>query len=246
MLISHELPTCMLGYLDVVKNDFEFVLAHRILQDLEYARFYTNYRKTPIYLDNSAYELGESIERGVYYNMICMLKPAVYVAPDRPGDWYVSKQMLEEWLEKVAIPHRNTKVMGAVQGATIDELFESYAFVAGTCDVVGVPFRLPHNYPRNCFLDSLVRSGRFKEMPHHLLGVDLPQNLNAPCIRENKYIVSIDTSSPICAAYEGVAYTADGIKVKPKTRVEDIGGMKNHLELAFQNIVKFKELVKGV
>lgn len=246
MLISHELPTCMLGYLDVVKNDFEFVLAHRFLQDPEYKRFYMRHRKTPIYLDNSAYELGESIKASDYYHIILTLKPVVYVAPDKPGDWYVSKQMLEEWVEKSTHLHRSIKMMGVVQGATIDELFESYAFISSVCDVVGVPFRLPHNYPRNCFLDSLVRSRRFKKVPHHLLGIDLPQHLQAPCIKENKYIVSIDTSSPICAAFEGMAYTEKGIKAKPKTRVEDIEDMSSCIELALQNIEQFRKFTKGV
>ena len=67
--ISHEIPISIIDEHQDFISDYMFVLLHKILEDKEYANLALEFSDHGeiIYLDNSCFELGESLDNELLY-----------------------------------------------------------------------------------------------------------------------------------------------------------------------------------
>ena len=148
--ISHEIPRCLIDEHQDFISDYQFVLLHKILEDKDYAEMVCEFAGCGefTYLDNSCFELGESLDNDILYDWYERLEPNYVVLPDVLGD---KKRTLERSLEFANdYPITSTHAMPVVQGSTPDEMIECYnAFIeygeekAGggqLWPIIGIPF----------------------------------------------------------------------------------------------------------
>ena len=88
MKTNSELPLCLLGQNNDL-NQYDFVLFHLYKSNKDYRNYYRNQRilfpGRLMILDNSAYEFfvkGEELNLEEYFEVICELKPDMYILPD--------------------------------------------------------------------------------------------------------------------------------------------------------------------
>ena len=88
MKTNSELPLCLLGQNNDL-NQYDFVLFHLYISNKDYRNYYRNQRTLfpgrLMILDNSAYEFfvkGEELDLEKYFDVICELKPDMYILPD--------------------------------------------------------------------------------------------------------------------------------------------------------------------
>ena len=97
MLVSHEIPKQLFPSHDFI-SDYPYVLAHLLMEDTkhydkEYAEFYKNKLKEEEYsiLDNSCYELGDSIDYKILYELGEQYKPSHLILPDCLHEMQITK-----------------------------------------------------------------------------------------------------------------------------------------------------------
>ena len=78
------------------------------------------------------------------------------------------------------------------------------------------------------FVQELLEMKRYKSTKFHLLGCAIPQEFG--WYDNHPQIESIDTSNPVMAALEGIAYNEKGLDTKPKANMND------HFDMDFKNI----------
>lgn len=84
--LSLEIPTPLLADL-TSRTDMDFVLAHRVLEDEEYRRFYASRGQgRELLLDNSMHELGEPLPIKDLKDAAIRVHADYVVTPDRLGD----------------------------------------------------------------------------------------------------------------------------------------------------------------
>ena len=75
--ISHEIPRCLIDEHQDFISDYQFVLLHKILEDKNYAELVCAFAGCGefTYLDNSCFELGESLDNEILYEWFTRLEP---------------------------------------------------------------------------------------------------------------------------------------------------------------------------
>lgn len=227
-LISVELPK-QLFYKHDDYNDCAFVLLHKLLEDPVYEDFYTNYKGFKI-LDNSCYELGESMSNETLAEWVTKINPNVFILPDKLGDMDVTVQRSMKFLEQY--PFFKDRAMPVVQGSTVDEFFQCYQYFRDEIkpEFIGIPFCFPWIEPwddgeqqaqeRVNLLHALDKNGAVdKTIKHHLLGTW--RVFEYEFYKDFDWVYSIDTSNPIAAAFEGTKYEAHGLDHKPEIKFDE-------------------------
>ncbi len=261
-LISHEIPKSMIAEHQDAVNDYMFVLLHKLMEDDDYAKLAYDYRDAGgvVYLDNSCYELGASLDNDILYDYCQRLRPDVVILPDVLGDKNATLDRTFEYLDKY--PECSNYGMAVAQGSTDRELIECYAEFRdyrGEAELdiymLGIPFvfkwaekdptiqaeeriNLLHKMDYECALD--------KNRLHHLLGTWQPREF----IEYQKYnwIYSIDTSNPVMAALEGTKYTNEGPLVKPKPVFDSTFHLsvdQIDMDMLYYNVEAFRSIVHG-
>lgn len=257
-LISHEIPKQLFPYHDLI-SDYPYVLAHLLHEDKEYTEFYKEKLKTAPYsiLDNSAFELGESIPMERLYELGKEFRPTHLVLPDKVNDHFQTLVNAYKYLDKYRMP--NQKYIGVCQGETFEEIADCIdSYMDYKVDIIALPFDLvpdsDHVTVRFRFLNwwyanrfNYKRSGTFK---FHLLGCQNP--VEFLLFKHNqdhilKYIHSIDTSSPIVNGWSGNKLGLNGLTVpKPKAKLADnldIILNPEQISLIFENVKTFRGYV---
>ena len=263
--ISHEIPRCLIDEHQDFISDYQFVLLHKILEDKDYAEMVCEFAGCGefTYLDNSCFELGESLDNDILYDWYERLEPNYVVLPDVLGD---KKRTLERSLEFANdYPITSTHAMPVIQGSTPDEMIECYnAFIeygeekAGggqLWPIIGIPFvyswqdkdpTLQAN-ERIKLLEKMDRECIRKEYRHHLLGTW--QAREFAHYRDYDWIHSIDTSNPVMSALDGTIYAGiHGLTQKPKSTFDTVYDMKEediNLDLLYYNVDTFRQIVTG-
>tara|TARA_B100000035_G_C20906002_1_gene511664 strand:+ start:44 stop:817 length:774 start_codon:yes stop_codon:yes gene_type:complete len=232
MKISVELPK-QLFYKHDEYNDYAFILLHKLIEDEVYEDFMMNYNGFKI-LDNSCYELGESMSNEKLAEWVVKVNPDVFILPDKLGDTEVTIRRSEEFLEQY--PYMANKAMPVVQGTTREEFFECYQYFRDKLkpEYIGIPFCFPWIEPwddgdaqaqeRVNLLHELHLNGTVnKNIKHHLLGTW--RIFEYAFYEDFDWIYSIDTSNPIAAAFEGNKYKAEGLTYKPKIKFDEFFNM---------------------
>jgi len=253
-LISHEFP---LALMDDSVNDYLYVLLHKYLEDEEYRNKAIAYRKRGglVYLDNSCYELGESLDSDVLYQTFRELNSQIVVLPDVLGDKKATIHRTISFLLKY--PDYRENYMLVVQGATEKEFIECYHMLSPMFDcMIGIPFVFSW-LPKDPHIQAQGRIDLLRKMvdeniintkkKHHLLGTWQAREF---CnYREYEWIYSVDTSNPVMAAIEGISYISNfGINEKPKATFESsylLTERDINMNLLYNNVNEFRSIVNG-
>lgn len=253
-LISHEVPKDLMFKKQNEISDYLYVLLHLAMKDPEYLDFAIKYKQDGgiVYLDNSCFELGESLDSQLLYDYYKMIRPDVVILPDKLGDKEVTIKRSLEFLEKY--PDCIGQAMPVIQGNNRNEIIECYLEFSKipNLNYIAIPFVYSW-VQKDPFLQSYERVKLLRFMnellihdniKHHLLGTWLPQEFVH--YRDYEWIYSIDTSSPIMAAIENTSYTYMGLQSKPKTSLDSVYDKKIDdidMNLLYNNIYTFRELV---
>jgi hypothetical protein len=132
-LISHEIPKTLFPYHDFI-SDYPYVLAHLLLEgtnhyDEEYTKFYEEKLKSAKYsiLDNSLYELGDSIDYKLLYELGEKYKPTHLILPDKLHDREITMDRTMRYLVDFR-KNSSPSFIGVIQGRNLNELFQMYYF----------------------------------------------------------------------------------------------------------------------
>lgn len=256
--ISHEVPKCLLT-VSVSFNDYQYCLPHLLDQDETYRKHFYNFKKSGGYIimDNSLHELGEAYDHKRLMYWVNELQPDEFIVPDVWMDAQSTIKNAQEWF-KFDYPS-NTTLVAVVQSKNFKEAeacylalkdigYEKIAF-SYSADWYTEKFKeltidKAKMYGRISAVKQMFHNGVIKKYDRvHLLGCSLPQEFgwyeNCP------YIESIDTSSPVMAALEGIKYDETGLDIKPKANMNDYFDidLKNvDLNLVLHNVKMFKKI----
>ena len=262
--VSHESPiSCLNRSLEY--NDYGYALVHLFETQPNYFKFFKKltYTNTPVLLDNSIFELGESFDSVKYMHWIRELNPTYYIVPDVLED---SAGTIDKWKD-----FNSTSItdftgpgqIGVVQGKTWTELVDCYKFMSEHADYIAISFDYSYyqttglgktKLERYCngrqrFIHQLIDEGIWNwNKPHHLLGCSLAREFRFYVDKNITNIKSCDTSNPVVAAIHGLAYRDDlGLDEKPKTLLADLIDLdlnSTQLELLEYNTKMFKKIIR--
>ncbi len=255
--ISHEIPKQLFPFHDLI-SDYPYVLGHLLNNDRGYTEFYKEKLKTATYsiLDNSAFELGQSIPGDELYELGEEFKPTHLVLPDKVNDYKQTMSNAVEYLAKYRSD--NVNYIGVCQGDTFDQIADCIDFyVDKDVDIIALPFDL---VPDSDYVTVRFRflnwwyAKRYKffggSYKFHLLGCQNPVEFQLYKFNQShihRYIYSLDTSSPIVNGWSGNELGPNGLtSPKPKDKLADNLDIKlseKQLNLIFQNVKTFRDYV---
>lgn len=230
MLISHEVPLCLLE-LSRDWNDYDYALLHMIMENEEYEQFYKDSIEMgrEVILDNSIIELGAAMDIDTVAEGVKRIHPTYVVVPDS----FANAAETMDWFDKWELKYKDldVKTIGVVHGDSYEELVTCYKYMSEHADVISIPFGLRYwteicdnedwnvsirkSCGRRMFIHKLVDNGIWDySKPHHLLGCNCPWEFDDQFYRD--HIRSIDTSNPIMAAFDNS--TRYEVCEKPKAR----------------------------
>lgn len=259
MLISHEVPICLLNKSKKF-NDYDYCLLHLLFENEDYCKYYINASNEGrnVLLDNSVFELGESLTNDLIFKGVELINPDWVVAPDVLDDCDKTitnfRQFKLDFNKK--FPNSDTQIIGVIQGKTLDDLISCYEFMASFADKIAIPFHSKAyiNFGDNNFEGRIIFINTLKKFkiwnhnkPHHLLGC-------YKAIEFSMYnfdylnIESLDTSNPIIAGIKGFRYGNEGLRFKPDGKLCDLINtslnFKQKRDIMY-NIKKFKQIVNS-
>lgn len=258
-LISHEIPLALIDDHQDKISDYMYVLLHKMIEDPVYAQKAYDY-KGMVYLDNSCFELGASLDNDVLYEYCNTLNPTVVILPDVLGDRKATIERTFEFLDKY--PHVSNYGMAVAQGSNPDELIDCYAEFRDYRNeneldlyMIGIPFvyswveKSPaaQAHARIQLLELMDKRRIIdRSRMHHLLGTW--QALEFNFYRDYDWVYSIDTSNPIMAAIDGSRYTNSGLFQKPKANFDSAYHLTEgdiDMDLLYYNVESFRRIVNG-
>ena len=140
--ISHEIPKQLFPYHDLI-SDYPYVLGHLLNKDKEYTDFYREKLTTARFsiLDNSAFELGESIPMDELYALGEEFHPTHLVLPDRVNDY---KQTMENAVKYLSdYKSDSLEYIGVCQGENFEQIADCIDFYTDKgVDIIALPFDL--------------------------------------------------------------------------------------------------------
>ena len=256
--VSHEIPLSLIDEHQDFISDYMFVLLHKILEDEQYANTVLDFSDHGeiIYLDNSCFELGESLDNKLLYEWYQRIEPEYVVLPDVLGDYRRTLQRSIEFADNYpeAIPNG----MPVIQGSTPDEMIDCYNEFINYSDkwgIIGIPFvyRWVDKDPtlqaneRIKLLERMDRECIDRRFKHHLLGTW--QAREFAHYRDYNWVHSVDTSNPVMAALDGTPYAGiHGLTQKPRSTFDSVYEMKEediNMDLLYYNVDTFKQIVDG-
>lgn len=259
MLISHEVPICLLEESKKF-NDYDYCLLHLAHEQPEYRDFYLNSIKEgrKVLLDNSMFELRDSLPGDWLAEEVLNLRPTWYVIPDKLNDKETTINRFEEFIKKY--PNLPGLKIGVIQGSTKEEMEECYKYMSEKADKIAIPFGSKsfddigkgrtllekRSSGRVIFIKELIEKKLWNwEKPHHLLGCNLPiEFIEYGGI---KNIESLDTSSPIVKGILGMGLNPNTPN-KPIEKVADLINIElteRQRKKIIENVYEFKELINS-
>lgn len=229
-------------YLDFVYNEVQkhtqkrqthLVLAHLIINgDQKYIDFYRARSEAGdlVICDNSAFELGGSVQPDQLIKAAQQVKAHSLVLPDYPGqDWHVTVDAAEQWVDKFVdaglkpffVPQSNKGDLEgwiqAYQYAATNEKIEVCGY-----SVLGIPNALPHvprAYARVVMVEILKSRGVWTDRLHnHFLGCNAAPNVETVPLLLSGVLDSMDSSNPVWSGINGWAYDVDMVDYAPKRK----------------------------
>jgi hypothetical protein len=208
--VCHIIPTDYLNHLKYLsKRQFHLVLAHQVLKDKKYVKYYKNIKNAFIIMDNSAYELGEALDDNILLRVIKIMSPDEFVIPDVLYDMKKSIERYEKFM-KIFKPIKNMSLMAVPQGKTLKEWTKCYCYFKDKPEIntlgIGQIYssttvfgnKIPSKFitGREYIIDHLIKNNLInKKKPHHLLGTSIVSTLNElRRLKKYSWIRSVDTA----------------------------------------------------
>lgn len=234
MKVSHEVPRCLLTS-QYEFNDYLYCLPHLLDEDEDYRNFFIEASEKGDYIvmDNSLHELGHAYDSKRLHYWINELQPDEFIVPDVWMDMAQTCAQAKYW-KQFEYPEKTT-IVAVVQGKSESDAITCYrnlkdlgykkiAFSYGASwynDIFPHPNKdLGKALGRIQFITRLYSSKLISDYDRiHLLGCAVPQEFG--WYKGFKFVESIDTSNPVMAAIDGVAYDNAGLFEKPKANMND-------------------------
>ncbi len=223
-------------------QDYLFVLGHMLLKDFKYFQYIKNSTKYKI-LDNSAYELEESIDPEILKNLAILINADVIVIPDKLFDKNRSEELAKEFYKLFDEDERKDfKFMKVVTGDNLEEYVESFVSMQldSNVDIIGVSKARTLIVPNLSYLMHLyIRTNMSKGI--HMLGLTHPFELYEAKLFDET-IKTVDTGLPINFATIGSELLKED-NAKDFIRISGVdldSNISMNVELAKQNIEELK------
>lgn len=267
MLVSHEVPICLLEESHNF-NDYDYCLLHLTYTHKKYKDYYINAinHGRKVLLDNSLFELGDSLNNDEFAKGILELNPTWYVVPDCLNNKNETINRFKDF--KKRYNYLKGIDIGVVQGSSLKDLVDCYKFMSKNASKIAIPFdSLGFNdlfseyelesYPtlvkwqkgRQRFIHYLYSNNIWNDKkPHHLLGCSLAKEFSY-ILYKLLYIETIDTSNPIIAGIKLTRYEKDGLKFKYNDRLCDLVDYKVNSSqklMIYYNVFTFKNILNDI
>ena len=259
MQISHECPISLLEE-SLKFNDYCYALVHLFETHPEY---YNHYRRSvlsgrTVFLDNSVFELNSHYNVKKFAKWVEKLSPTYTIVPDVLENYKETVWGYEDFLKE----YKNlpTKFIGVVQGKDYQEITDCYkALIDLGVDIISLSFDysfyqtlfpkenklIAWGKGRKQLIDMMLNDGIIqKSLPHHCLGISLPQFVSDYKSKEYSFIKSIDTSNPIAHSAFRIRYKEHGLDDKVSMKMANMIDKKfdsEQMEIMNYNIKKFRE-----
>lgn len=232
--VSHEVPISLLEQSKSF-NDYDYCLLH-LTSIPEYRSYYKKaiQEGREVLLDNSLFELGDSLTVEDVREGVLDINPTWVVVPDCLNNYMITVDRFKEWEDKCS--DLNVLTIGVVQGSSLEEAVECYRFMSEHADKIAIPFDSVYFetlYPseskltswcwgRQLFIQYLVDNQIWNnDKPHHLLGCSYAFEFSYSLYKKIS-IESIDTSNPVVAAIKNLKYSETGLDSKPSIKLCDL------------------------
>lgn len=262
--IFHEAPKCIFKEVQQL-TDGDYALVNLFDQDPAYYNLFRDAVRQgrEVILDNGVFELGTAWSADKFAEWVERLQPTYYIVPDVLEDGPATVASFLNFTQTYAeLPG---KIIGVVQGRTLEEFIECYEAIEPYCDKVGISFDCSwyKDLEPSPYLSSWQQLmwGRVKmlmrlcmdgvintEKPHHLLGVALPQEMGHYKYLQWKWIDSVDTSNPVVHGLKHVMYTHRGLKGKETQKLYTLINSdvdESQRGMIKYNIEMFREFCNG-
>lgn len=213
MKIAFEIPVLYLEEISQV-TDFDYALAHLVLQDPAYRAFYKkqSLRGREVFLDNSVNELKTPLLASAVLEAAELINPTYVIAPDFVNDMEKTLAELNAFRKTFS-----KAIIAVTQGRNLSECLSCYNQICSYDEVslVGIPYTLASCDGKDSHRAAIMRQRLVNEIkvlnkkPVHLLGLTDPTELFS--YRGDSFVRSIDTSSPILCGSVGIRYPVEEI-----------------------------------
>ena len=225
---------CPTAHIKLVQQhtEFDFAIAHYVLEDTEYAKVYRNRPPTRILiLDNGKFELTHPLSPEEVLEAAQRVKADYIVPPDHFGDFERTKISLKDFIKRVKgkLPYRLAPVIVGKDPGELARCYDYYTTIP-EIDMYCISF-----------LTDRVSTLRIvrkidKTKSHHLLGFSTRKEFKLCLDLLQLPAVGHDTSKPVSATYanEAIRDLGRGSYIRPGLDA------KLNEELLVKNITTFK------
>jgi len=246
MKLALECPTELLDDIQPLA-DFDFILAHLVLQDKRYARYYKESKRFKI-LDNSCNELRHPCSLDDIERVAEIVDPGYIMAPDFLGDCFSTEKSLDEAISRFGMD----RVYPIIQGYELKYAIECFDYILKLgFDRVAVPYDICSKEGDKAENKAKRRLGVvgyiIAKVPIgfsiHLLGMNTLGELS---LHNKGWVKAIDTGYPVmCGMYGGrfgvdelpakTGPTLDMMETAPEVNLEDV----------YYNIAYLRKVLNG-
>lgn len=220
MKVAHLVPISCLRD-EKMYGDYFYALAHIVLQSKEYADFFLEKSREGelVLLDNSAYELGESISDDKLLAAVERVEPSYVYAPDVVGDAASTCRRTFEFVSRIGKVEFDSKVIGVVHGDTVEERVRVFSTFVGQGLTPAIPpedylypvsagvsdFGTRVMYKRIHFCDFVEFTYGAHDPPHAFL-TGLGNPIEVAC-NDRSWILGVDSTT--CCVHGGLGESFD-------------------------------------
>lgn len=225
MKLALEVPTELLEDVHPL-SDFSWILAHKVINDPDYAKFYRRYTGFKV-LDNSVNELLEPLNIDFLVEAAERVGADVVVAPDYLGDDNKTMEALDVAIRAFG----REKVMPVVQGSQVATVVKCLNYILNSgFKRVAVPYDILS--ARSSSLSGM-EARRLEVVNHilsrvsidfqiHLLGMTTLSELQW---QNQGWVKSIDTGAPVLHGLRGLRFGQDSLLPKDKPTMNQMEGI---------------------
>lgn len=252
MKLALECPTPLLKHIQPL-TDYDFILAHLVLQDTKYADYYRNSKRYKI-LDNSCNELLQPMSVKDIKKADEVLGGCdLVVAPDFLGNAFKTADSLRDMLKVF----NKSRVLPVIQGGTpyqANQCAQAYHQLGFHYMALPFDISLDRTYSlgemsiaRTAVLSGLV--GTFgDQVDYHLLGMTTVEELQdyAEMGKFRDRIRTVDTGAPVLLGLKGMQIDKHPLESKSTptyNQMKDLG--EGNLESVYYNIAYLRKVLHG-
>jgi len=206
MKLALECRTDLLGHVQPFA-DFDFCLAHKLLEDKEYLEYYKESGNIVKFVDNSVNEKGEPESIDKIIEAFKKVGGTYLVAPDYIGRAEETIKAYEEFKQRLIKEKIPVELLaGVVQGPTFEHAYECLRVYS--TGIICVPYDLCSEKTDPPWLMGLRRALFISHIPRdkgylvHLLGFNSLDEFF--WYQTNPMVTSIDTGVPVLLGLQGL------------------------------------------